>query len=265
MSDVFLMRRGGGTNLNFRITRREVGTDLSGITGKTNEITVISGTTLADWTISAAEPPLPVQGSIWIKTATASKNSMEILKKNSIELFMQGCFQYETGAWVRKKAYIWQDGAWHDFDIFLFDNGDQCTALTGGWEVKKLASSDTAIYDLYIRFARHGTSSIMSIAHTTSAVDLSGYTSLKVKLTNMTATSTTSETNRMKVAIFSTAPTGATWSNLSPVTYMVIPNDTTLTETVPTLDVSGYKNGSYFVGIHSGGYTNGDVTEVWLE
>ena len=138
MSDAIISRRGGGVGLNFRVTQYPVGTDLSNIIGKHNEIAVLTNTAITEWTIGPSEPSFPEVGSVWIKAGKSSHTILDALKKstirkNVIELRLENVRQYATGSWGLVKAYIFRNGQWNDLITYAYDRGDQCTILTGGW------------------------------------------------------------------------------------------------------------------------------------
>lgn len=133
MSNAYITRRGSGVSLNFRVTRYNEGTDLSNIIGKHNEIAVLTNTRITDWTMAAEEPELPETGSLWILFGLSTINSINVLKKHTIRLNPMYVRQYETGTWKKKSAYIYRDGSWHDLAFSLYDEGDTCDILTGGW------------------------------------------------------------------------------------------------------------------------------------
>ncbi len=254
MSDAMIMRRGGGANLNFRITQYAPDTDLSNFIGKTNEIAVLTATPIADWSISMTEPLVPATGDVWIKTGTSSLNNIEALKKHSIKLNLQGAYQYETGAWVRKKAYLWQGGRWNDMDIFLFDNGDQCTDRTGGWTKSLGDAAEINITNAYIQTVGKGSGGGGAV-YTTNKVPLTGYTALKAKL-NITSHTSTGDALSLYIS-------SATGNNPSKTAYSQVARSDTGDMTL-TVDISAYRDGEYYVGFRNF-CTNCKIYEVWLE
>lgn len=54
-------------------------------------------------------------GSVWIQTGITSTVAMNVLKKNSIQVYPISANQYVNGAWVAKNARTYQGGAWVDW------------------------------------------------------------------------------------------------------------------------------------------------------
>ena len=74
------------------------------------------------------------EGTLWLQTGTSSPVEFNALKKNSIQVCPISAKQYVGGAWVDKEAKTYQVGAWVDWwNGELFQNGNQYTAITGGW------------------------------------------------------------------------------------------------------------------------------------
>ena len=86
------------------------------------------------------------------------------------------CYQVEGGKWYRKDAFVYRNGAWLKFSTWaqqwdgtLFYNGNQYTDITGGW-----VGADS--------YSPNLTATLMSgtiTVSTASAVDLSGFSTLK--------------------------------------------------------------------------------------
>ena len=72
-------------------------------------------------------------GQVWIETGSTSSAEFNALKKNAIQVYSMGAKQVVGGEWVDRSATIYQGGAWKNFRKYLFNDGDQCLALTGGW------------------------------------------------------------------------------------------------------------------------------------
>ena len=86
------------------------------------------------------------------------------------------CYQVEGGKWYRKDAFVYRNGAWLKFSTWaqqwdgtLFYNGNQYTDITGGW-----TGADS--YSPNLRATLYSGTITISTA---SAVDLSGFSTLK--------------------------------------------------------------------------------------
>lgn len=121
MSKGFKHGGGGGADpLNFKI----VGGDTAPGSPKDNMIWVNTSTKISSWSISNVEPDSPAPGMVWVKVAPSGKIQFNALKKNVLTIYPAAVQQYESGAWVRKGAKIYQ-GEWVEFGAFyVYNNGD---------------------------------------------------------------------------------------------------------------------------------------------
>lgn len=85
---------------------------------KENTIWVDTDTKITGWTFSASEPDM-VEGSLWINVGVTSTVPFNALKKNGIIVYPQFVKQATGGAWLDKKAPIYQGGAWKEWALFL--------------------------------------------------------------------------------------------------------------------------------------------------
>lgn len=123
---------GGGTSLNFAVAAYASAEALPD-TAKKNTIGVITDVAIAGYVFSATEPADPVAGMVWFKTGNSSPVAFNALKKNGIQVCPLSAAQYIDGAWVSVTAKSYQSGAWVDWVTFLFNEGDTCDDITGGW------------------------------------------------------------------------------------------------------------------------------------
>ena len=138
--DVFMMRRGGGAALNFKV----VGGTTAPANPKENTIWVNTAADISQWVFSPEAPVSPVEGMVWIQTGTSSPASFNALKKNGITICPLSCMQYISGAWAGKAAKTHQSGAWVEWVRWLYNNGDECLSVGGNWiGVGKKPSSST--------------------------------------------------------------------------------------------------------------------------
>lgn len=126
---------GGSPNkLNFTVTNTEV--------QKENTIWVKTDS-MTGYSISPVEPSL-AEGMVWIKTSDSGV-FFNALKENELAVFLAGCYQCVSGAWVRKEAAIYQKG-WQsfsqEFNGYYFNNGEYDEA-TGGWTSEGYTNSAT--------------------------------------------------------------------------------------------------------------------------
>lgn len=117
MSEGFITRRGGGSELSFDVVG---GTTQP--TGKANRIWVNTSDTITSWIFHPTQPTA-IEGRVWFKTDTVSDTAFNAIKKNSIWVYPIGCKQVISGAWVDKPAKTYQNGAWADWRKYLFRSG----------------------------------------------------------------------------------------------------------------------------------------------
>lgn len=120
---------GGGVGLNFRII-----CDVTQPTPKENMIWVNTGTPLNGYAFASSAPTSPLNGMVWILTASSSAVAFNAAKNGTLMVYPIMCKQYLSGAWtdVTAKSYI--NGAWRDWIVYLYSPGNPHTGLTGGWE-----------------------------------------------------------------------------------------------------------------------------------
>lgn len=128
---------GGGSSLNFKVVGNP-----QPETAKENTIWV-DAETISGWVFSATAPEAPQDNMVWIQTITASPVAFNALKKNSIMVYPLSAKQYVGGAWVDKTAKTWKGNAWTDWATWLYDSGNEFTALTGGWAAVNRDKSNT--------------------------------------------------------------------------------------------------------------------------
>lgn len=132
MGEGIIVRRGGGASLNYKV--------VDGITqpttSKENTVWVNTDVKITSHIFSATQPENPVEGMVWFQIGTQSAVLFNALKKNGIILHCLRAKQYISGAWVTKIAKSYQGGEWLEWiaDTYLYNAGDACEDITGGWQ-----------------------------------------------------------------------------------------------------------------------------------
>ncbi len=72
-------------------------------------------------------------GQVWITPGTSSPVAFNALKKNSMMVYPLSAKQYISGAWVSVDAKSFQSGEWKAWIVYLYNNGDECEAISGGF------------------------------------------------------------------------------------------------------------------------------------
>lgn len=121
--------KSGGAALNFKV----VGGTTQPENPSENTIWLNTAAEITSWEFSSTEPTVASEGLVWIKTGAASAAPFNALKKNVLSVYVLGCLQYEGGAWAKKTATIYQNGAWQSFLLYLLDGADLCLLNGGTW------------------------------------------------------------------------------------------------------------------------------------
>ena len=126
------------------------------------------------WTDSDGAFCISLVGGAFPNTYSSAYFANNAQHKNfSISGYPGQAYIYENGGWRRRDGYIWNGSAWIQFsrawDGTLFYNGNQYADVTGGWTGANSYSPNLSA-TLY-----SGTITIS----TASAVDLSGFSTLK--------------------------------------------------------------------------------------
>ena len=222
MSEAFLHGNGGGSGLNFKV----VGNPQPSSPAE-NTIWVNTDIPITSYVFSATEPTEPAEGMVWIKTDNSGPVEINALKKNQIQVYPVSVKQYVNGAWVDVVAKIYQDGTWKDLALWLFNSGDMCETVTGGWVATSIRNTggDTAytptleISDVLSISMPAGSSSNRrgSVAPKNNYIDFTNYSQLIVETASKTSgelgiyiASTNSDGyNANRIAMLSLADTDA--------------------------------------------------------
>lgn len=135
------------------------GVDIFGVTGSYTELnyTVVGGTStpsnptentiwvntstaITSHIFSDVQPKSPIAGQVWIQTDGLSTVNFNALKNNSIQIYPILAKQYISNAWVNKTAKSYLNGKWvewYKWDGVLYNAGDECEFITGGWQVSR--------------------------------------------------------------------------------------------------------------------------------
>lgn len=183
---------GGGGGLNFKV----VGGTSAPSSPKENTIWVNTSVVITGWVFSATAPSSPAAGLVWIPTGESSAVDFNALKKNGIQVYPVSAKQYVGGAWVDKTAKIYQGGAWKELVTYLYNKGDECTDLTGGWAAtaaKPSGSGSTAVSPAVTKgtdsitlsmYSGYGNYRIGYLA-TAKSIDLTNYSKITINVTKL--------------------------------------------------------------------------------
>lgn len=179
MGQCFLYGNGGKDRLKLRI----LGQTTPPPNPKNNDIWVNTSLPIGGWEFSEVSNPgwgSGVSGFVYFTctmdgaSGSSASTGLNFLKEwtHAIYTKLLQCRQYDGSSWLQKDAYIYHD-KWIQFssvwDGTLFYNGNQYTNVTGGWTGADSYSPNLSA-TLY-----SGTITVS----TASAVDLSGFSTLK--------------------------------------------------------------------------------------
>lgn len=174
---------GAGAGLNFKV--------VGGITApenpKENTIWVDTDVEITSWVFSVEQPANPIEGMVWIYIGTFSSVEFNALKKNGIQLCPIFARQYIDGVFVDKATKSYQDGEWVGWirDIYLYNNGDVCTDITGDYAVYKGSTGSVTWNDGDVRLTYYGTTYRSASICTTKLIDFTNATELHCVLSNL--------------------------------------------------------------------------------
>lgn len=139
---IFEMTGGAAKELNFKIKAYETEDAMMSDVPKQNTIGVVTTTPITSWVLSATEPANPEAGMVWITVGKNDKAEFNVLKKNILNVYPMLAEQYIDGAWVKVVARSYRNNEWQEWKprVYLFNNGDDCFDVTGGWNFTEAGS-----------------------------------------------------------------------------------------------------------------------------
>lgn len=129
------------------------------------------------------EPMNPTEGMIWISAGDSSNVAFDRIVLNDIgvdEIYPINAKQYINNEWVRLTSFSYQNGKWVNWFLYLYDDGDSCKAITGGWKSlyynTSYSNCTVTEYDNYLKISKPTTSSC--IVGTANKINLQGKSKL---------------------------------------------------------------------------------------
>lgn len=251
-----IVNLGGSGGLDFHV----VGGTTQPSNPKENTIWVNTSTDIPHYVVHYTPPTsetYKVNGAIWICDNSLTWRSPDInIAKNKEKLYLPvfptNVQQYENGAWVRKTAYVYKSGAWTQVSseaLWLFNNGDDCTANTGGWSTYNYANGISGTYNYGTGVCTKNSGNFVlqvypeqGIARQTkNKINLSNYSKIEIKLV-MSGTKTYAHMD-----FFASSSSGAVATSENIAAKHRAESLHTSTTTL-TLDISSL-SGSYYVGV----------------
>lgn len=252
----------GGASLNFKV--------VGGLTQPADQrkisIWVITDQKITSWIFSAEAPAEPAEGNVWFTTGTSSQVAFDALKKNSIMVYPISAKQYVSGAWVNVTAKSYHDGKWVDWIVYLYNSGDSCVDLTGGYTAVAMSWSSSTPNKNAPTVTNNDDHMLISqisgaggAVYTEKKIELSGFKTLYF---DGMISCNTNNLERANLSIWSDI---GTYKETNRVAMMKADN----LEGVKTLDISSL-TGEYHIGFYlynAGGDTTSEVklNKMWLE
>jgi hypothetical protein len=167
---------GGGGALNFDVVN---GFNTPPSNPKENTLWVNTSVVITSWVFSATKPENPTQGMVWFHIGTSSSAEFNALKQNTIQVYPISASIYNNGEWSEKEVKIYKNGQFTgivSWDGILYNKGDECTAVTGGWSLTGTGTKNTDSITLGEDPWRFD---INSTAYTNLEIDLTGKKTLE--------------------------------------------------------------------------------------
>lgn len=179
---------GGGAALNFRVVGNP-----KPEAPRSNTIWVDSDN-ITGYVFSAVKPESAAEGTVWFPAGLSSSGAFNALRKNELMIYPLSAKQMSGGAWVSRSAQIYKDG-WVDFMMYLYKEGDQCEAVTGGFVTHLISGEygDPAVEFLEDRIKLTTAGQSQSLVRTKDKIDLSNLSRLILNIDRLNATANGSE------------------------------------------------------------------------
>lgn len=172
--------RGGGGGLNLKV----VGGTTQPANPRENTIWINTATAITGYALSPTQPQTGTEGLVWLKTAGTGVE-INVGRKNAVLLHLASGMLYTGASWKDVECSAFSNGVWTQFSflrIYLYNAGDQCVALTGGWKIVNHGGGTSKLLDGYIEVSHSGGNNRISNIHTVSKVNITGYSKLCAEL-----------------------------------------------------------------------------------
>jgi hypothetical protein len=246
--------RGGGINpLSFKV----VGGTSAPSNPKENTIWVNTSTAITDWVFEATQPTAAT-GRVWIQVGIDSSAAFNALKKNWLYVYPISVKQYVNGAWADKTAKSYIGGKWVDWwNGELYKNGNEYITFTGGWESRKSTEAAGTLKKNASDFVVSTSGYQLIYCKTVNTVDLTKYSKVTFKITDISA----SVHNEITLGVY---PANFAFNWADTTAQLKLTHETG----THSIDVSAL-SGKYYVAVraasNSGVSTTVTVSEVFME
>lgn len=243
----------GGFGLNLKIVN---GTTMPS-NPRENTVWVNTTTRITSYAFSYTQPETVSEGLLWLKISNLDSGvEVDVGKKNSVKLNLTFAALYTGSAWKNVECFVFYKGEWKQFSFlrtYLYNAGDQCTALTGGWGITNHGGGTSKLLDDYIEVSHSTGSNRISNIHTKSKVNISGYSKLCAQLEVSEASSSYGITFGLGTS------TGLDGGKPTVSTFVDKPSDG---PTIVSVDISSAKANYVLFYARS---STAKITAVWFE
>lgn len=175
--------------LNFQVKTYPSETELKADKPSENTVGVCTTTTMSSWAFSATEPTEPEVGMVWVCVGDYSTVVFNALKNNTLQVYPLSAKQYVSDKWESIPAWSYQNEEWAKWVTYMYNAGDQCTDITGGWQfVTTRGGCSLGTYtDNGDSITLNGSSSAMQSTSycTKKAINLTNVTKLWINVTSV--------------------------------------------------------------------------------
>ena len=148
-----------------------------------NMIWVNTNQEITDYVFSKNEPKNLIEGMVWIVTGNNSNicfHTLNINGREFDEVHLLSVKQYVNDTWVSKVAKIWQGDKWIDWITYLYNKGNECTDITGGWNSNITGTAGGTLTKNAGSMTISGTSTEYGIDASTEPMDLSDVSTISM-------------------------------------------------------------------------------------
>ena len=146
-----------------------------------NTIWIKTDIEVTDYSLSSFQPNSTDPGLAWIRLADTG-GELPVGKNGRVLLHILSARLWNGSTWDYKDGYIYNDSQWVQFSFIgldLYDAGDECKDLTGGWKIVNHSGGTSTLESDHININCPTTgSNRISNIHTIKKIDISGYSTL---------------------------------------------------------------------------------------
>jgi hypothetical protein len=245
---------GGGEALNFKI----LGGLKQPANPKENTIWVETSTAITSYAFSATQPTGST-GMVWIEIGTSSTASFNVLKKNTITVYIISARQYVNGKWGAVNAYIYQGGVWSQFAYmryYFIQNGKAVIEPVS--QFNATINEAGGIYKVAVND---------SSKHTAVNFQCSGFDGKTVHIVIDSASGPIVDANRYHSGLLvnTSAVTTAVWwpSYIAQITISDVTSEEEFTLPIPADFTNGYLIISLTANLNKTAHYN--IKDMWIE